>query len=163
MIKILTGAHTRVKILKSCQNIDDWSKYIKQIWSVNILSQCIFWQKKKISHTRSKIQSKFWCQFFASIYWRIFWSCMGPFKLEFDDRKADFLYLIKILLSFRCEYFVFESLSWFTHIAHDLLTSTNYTTSCNANNDTFACISSFILCKLILLSKGLKIPLLHEH
>ena len=27
------------------QNIDDWSKYIKQIWSVNILSQCMFWQK----------------------------------------------------------------------------------------------------------------------
>ena len=78
LFKILTGAHTRVKILKSCQNIDDWSKYIKQIWSVNILSRCIFWQK--ISHTRSKIQSKFWCQFFASLCWRIFWSCMGPFK-----------------------------------------------------------------------------------
>ena len=43
-------AHTRVKILKSCQNIDDWSKYIKQIWSVNILSQCIFWQKN-LPHT----------------------------------------------------------------------------------------------------------------
>ena len=31
LIKILTGAQTRVKILKRCQNIDDWSKYIKQI------------------------------------------------------------------------------------------------------------------------------------
>ena len=66
------------KYWTSCQNIDDWSKY-KQIWSVNILCQCIFWQRK-ISHTRSKIQSKFWCQYFASIYWRIFWSCMAPLR-----------------------------------------------------------------------------------
>ena len=50
LIKIMTGAHTRVKIFKSCQNIDDWSKYIKQIWSVNILSQCNFWQKN-LPHT----------------------------------------------------------------------------------------------------------------
>ena len=34
----------------SRQNVEELSKYIKQIWSVNILSQCILWQKN-LPHT----------------------------------------------------------------------------------------------------------------
>ena len=46
-----------VKILTTRQNIDDSSKYIKQIWSVNILSQCIFWWKKSPTHGQKSSQN----------------------------------------------------------------------------------------------------------
>ena len=66
-----------VKILTTGQNISN--RYDASIFWVNVFFD------KKISHTRSKIQLRFWCQFFASIYWRIIWSCMGPLRL---DRKV---------------------------------------------------------------------------
>ena len=61
------------KILTTGQNISN--RFDPSIFWVNVFFD------KKISHTRSKIQSKFWCQFFALIYWRIFWSCMGPLRV----------------------------------------------------------------------------------
>ena len=51
-----------VKILTTGQNISNG--FDSSIFWVNVFLD------KTISHTRSKIQSKFWCQYFASIYWR---------------------------------------------------------------------------------------------
>ena len=50
LIKILTGAHTRVKILKSCQNIDDWSK-IYQTDLIRQYFESMYFLTKNLPHT----------------------------------------------------------------------------------------------------------------
>ena len=56
------------------QNIEELSKYwrLVKIYQTDLIRQYFesmyFLTKKKISHTRSKIHSKFGCKFFASIY-----------------------------------------------------------------------------------------------
>ena len=107
-----------VKILTTGQNISN--RFDPSIFWVNVFFD------KKISHTRSKIQAKFWCQFFASIYWRIFWSCMGPFRVFWVCgqliTEAIFLFIFSILLFFclfsagrwkiSCPIFIFLYLSF---------------------------------------------------
>ena len=60
--------------------IDDWSKYIKQIWSVNILSQCIFWQKN-LPHT-VKNPVKILMSIFCFNILTDFLIVYGPLKLD---------------------------------------------------------------------------------
>ena len=59
------------------QNIEELSKYWRLLKICHRFDPSIFWVNvffdKKISHTRSIIQSKFWWKFFSLIYWRIFW------------------------------------------------------------------------------------------
>ena len=70
---------TRVKILKSCQNIDDWSKYVKQIWSSIFWVNVFFDKKRNLPHT-VKNPSKLWCQLILTVF-LFFWSSMGTFRL----------------------------------------------------------------------------------
>ena len=55
LIKILTGAHTRIKILNSCQKIDDLSKYIRFDPSIFVVK--IFFDKKSPAHSQISRQN----------------------------------------------------------------------------------------------------------
>ena len=69
------STHTRT-------NIEELSKYwrLVKIYQTNLIRQYFesmnFLTKTSPIHGQKSSQN-FWCQFFASIYWQIFWSCYG--------------------------------------------------------------------------------------
>ena len=101
-----------VKILKSCQNINDSSKSIKQIWSVNILSQ-FFFRKNLPLMVKNHIKilmSIIWFKiltFFLIVY--------GPFKNNKTISGTDILKEIS-KLKFRVYVWLMQSWSGIANI-----------------------------------------------